>query len=100
MGVGAYHWAMGIVGLWVAWVVLTFFATLTGTVWGLQNYIWDTLENNTDLVIPQPIKDAMNNVYSWFTSFWNFLALAVFTGFVIYILVNSMRRDVEEYYFP
>jgi len=95
----AWHWAWGILGLWLAWVVLTFLSLLTGFVWGTNQYIQETIENNTVISIPDNWKNVISGLNSWFTSIWNIIGLIVFTAFTFYILINSMRRRVEEYYF-
>ena len=95
---GAYHWAKGIVGLWLSWVIITALATFNSLVVGVNDLIINETEA-AGITIPTNFKDALGTINSWFASFWNFIALAVFSAFVFYIVVNSMRRDVvDEWY--
>lgn len=89
-----YHWLKGLVGLWASWVAFTFLGTFVGYIQGINSLLINTT-TTAGIAFPSDIQNSLNTIYGWFNSIWNFVSLAVFTGFIIYIIINSARRDVE-----
>ena len=96
VAVAVYHWIKALFGLWIVWVVFSMLGVYIGFIWGTTNYIVDAM-NSTGITIPSPIRQGLDNIYTYFTSIWNWIALIIFGAFIFYIYINSMRRDVDEY---
>ena len=89
----ARAWVVGIIGLFGAWIAMTFLTGMIGTMWG----VYDRL-NQTGLIDRQWDQSAQN-IKSVFLGLWNgYVALIVFASFIVYIVLSSMRRRPEEFY--
>lgn len=88
----ARAWAVGILGLFLAWVVIEAVTGVIGTMFGLfQSF------NSTGLVDPvwgRRITEIKND----FLGVWNYIPLIVLFSFIVYIVLESMRRRPEDYY--
>jgi len=88
----ARAWVVGIVGLFAVWIVFTFLSGTIGTLWGVYNVL-----NKTGLIDPGWDKQAQN-IKQLFLGTWAWLPFLVFAMFIVYIILESLRRRPEEYY--
>ena len=85
-------WIVGLLGLFGAWIAITTLTGLIGTMWG----VYDVL-NSTGLIDPDWAQRALD-IKSSFLGVWNYMPFIVFLSFIIYIVLESMRRRPEDYY--
>ncbi len=88
----ARAWVVGLLGLFVAWVAITITTGLIGTMWGVYNVI-----NQTGLIDPSWDQKA-RSIKQVFLDVWGYMPFVIFFSFIIYIIIESMRRRPEDYY--
>ena len=93
MAAGA--WAYGILGLFLAWIVFVIVAQSFGFITAILNDVQQRLENQS-ITIPQEFTDLRNTITNFFTSIWGWLGIIVFFSFIIYIIINSMRKQPSD----
>ena len=88
----ARAWVVGLIGLFVVWMVFEVLTGMIGTVWGVYEVV-----NGTGLVDPDWDRRAQSIKQS-FLGVWDYMPFIVFFAFIVYIVLESMRRRPEEYY--
>ena len=88
----ARAWVVGIIGLFASWLAFQFIGGMIGTMWG----IYDVL-NSTGLIDKQ-WDNRIVGIKQTFLATWSYLPLIVFASFVVYIILESLRRRPEDYY--
>ncbi len=88
----ARAWVAGIIGLFVAWIAMQFITGAIGTMWGVYQVL-----NQTGLVDPNWDRQA-SYIKSVFLGVWGYVPFIVFLSFIIYIVIESMRKRPEDYY--
>lgn len=85
-------WVVGLGGLFGTWILLTVLGSLMGTVSEVGSII------NTTGVADPVWMDFNQKMNGYFTSLWTWAGFLIFASFIIYIVLESMRRRPEEYY--
>ena len=89
----ARAWVAGLIGLFVAWIVLQFLSGMIGTIWGVYSML-----NETGIVDPEWDRQVAG-IKQAFLGVWDYMPFIVFASFIVYIIIESMRRRPEEYYY-
>lgn len=92
-----YVWLKTLFGLWSAWLIFSVLSLFLGFFWGTITYVRDII-NSTVIGFPSNIADAMDMTYSWFTSIWNWIGLILFGAVLLFLYINSARREPYEIY--
>lgn len=88
----ARAWIVGLLGLFVAWIAITIVTGMIGTMWGIYEFL-----NQSGLIDPGWDRQA-HNIKDVFLGVWSYMPFIVFFSFIIYIIIESMRRRPEDYY--
>ena len=88
----ARAWIAGLIGLFIVWVVMEVLSGMIGTMWGVYELI-----NGTGLVDPEWDRQAVS-IKQAFLTVWGYMPLIIMLSFVVYIIIESMRRRPEDYY--
>ena len=88
----ARAWVVGLIGLFVVWIAMQFLSGMIGTIWGVYELI-----NSTGLVDPDWDKRAVS-IKQAFLGVWSYMPFIIMLSFIIYIVIESMRRRPEDYY--
>ncbi len=88
----ARAWVVGLIGLFAVWIAMEVLTGMIGTMWGVYKVI-----NGTGLVDPDWDRRAQA-IKSTFLGVWSYIPFIIFLAFIVYIVIESLRRRPEEYY--
>jgi hypothetical protein len=90
--VAARAWAVGVIGLFAVWIAMEILTGMIGTMWGVYNTL-----NSTGL-IDRDWNQKAEAIKQAFLGVWNYMPMIVFASFIVYIIIESLRRRPEDYY--
>ena len=94
----ARAWIAGLAGLWAVWIL---FDVFTGTAYSIaaaaRDKIIDTV-SAAGLKIPAPVNESLHTLDTIYITGIKWIMTAIVIGFTLYVIINSMRRRVDEEY--
>ena len=91
MGKGlVYVWATATAGMFLLYVIFSFVTPAVGYVDAVIYRLFSTLD------VPQSWLDMYNQWVPYLRDFMGYLAIASFASLIIYLIVNSARREPNE----
>ena len=92
----AISWVKAIIGLFLTWVTFVIVSVFYGTVIAAKNLVITEVNNTGMVFFPKEINDAINSVTEAYNTGLRLLMFLVIIGFSAYIIINSIRRRVDE----
>ena len=91
-------WIAALAGLWAVWIL---FDVFTGTAYSIAAAARDKIISTVDaagLKIPDPINQSLHSLDTVYITGVKWVMTAIVIGFTLYVIINSMRRRVDEEY--